>query len=61
MVCLLICVRARVRAPAIEVVGILVREWGAVVARRLVRELRIVSWTSRKGRYLFASSEGGGL
>ena len=34
MVCLLICVRARVRAPAMEVVGVVVREWVVVVARR---------------------------
>ncbi len=53
---LLMWVRANVSAPAIAVVGLLGRESGEVVERRWVRDVRRVSWISRKGRYLFASS-----
>jgi hypothetical protein len=41
-------VRARVRAPAMLVVG--VREEGGVVSRRVEREVRRVDWIWRKGR-----------
>lgn len=34
LVCLLMCVRARVRAPAIAVVGVAVRVSGDVLAKR---------------------------
>lgn len=44
------------RAPATDVVGIVGREVGGVVVRRWARDARRVSWTRRKGRYLFASS-----
>lgn len=44
----LVYVRARVRAPAMEVVG--VREVGCVVSRRVEREERRVNWMSLKGR-----------
>ena len=54
-VCLLVWVRARVRAPAMEVVGVVEREEAVVVVRRWVREVWRVSSTRRKGRYLLAS------
>ena len=57
-VCLLMCVRARVRAPAMEVVGVEVKEEARVVVRREVREERRASEMRRKGRYLLASSVG---
>lgn len=55
MLCLLVCVRARVRAPAMDVVGVVGRELWGVVLIRLEREATRVSWMRRKGRYLFAS------
>lgn len=55
---LLMWVRARVRAPAMAVVGLPGRMEAGVVARRWAREARRVSWMRRKGRYLFASSVG---
>lgn len=57
VVCLLICVRAKVRAPAIEVVGEATRVSGEVLARRREIEARRVCWMTWNGLYLFASSE----
>lgn len=51
-------VRARVRAPAMEVVGVWEREAGVVVVRRVEREDRRASDMRRKGRYTLASSVG---
>ena len=45
---LFMCVRARVRAPAMLVVS--VREAGVVLVRRRVRAERRVLWIWRKGR-----------
>lgn len=55
MVCLLVWVRARVRAPAMDVVGVVGSEDWGVLLMRLESEARRVSWMRRKGRYLFAS------
>ena len=55
-VCLFMYVRARVRAPAMEVVGVAVREEAVVVRRREERDAKRASEIRRKGRYLFASS-----
>ena len=57
VICLLMWVSARVRAPAMEVVGEAVRVSGEVAARRRERDASRVSWMIRKGLYLFASSE----
>ena len=46
--CLFTYVRARVRAPAMDVVG--VRESGWVFAMRVERVVRRVVWMCRKGR-----------
>lgn len=59
VVCLSMWVRARVRAPAMEAVGVVVSESGEVVDMRRVREARRVSSISRNGRYLLASSNEG--
>lgn len=55
--CLPTWVSARVRAPAMDVVGIAGSDVAEVVARRWESDATRVSWISRKGRYLFASSE----
>ena len=50
--------RARVRAPAVMVVGVEDRLEGVVVARRACRLVVMARSTAAKGRYLLASSEG---
>lgn len=60
VVCLLMWVRARVRAPAMDVVREVGCELGEVVDTRWDKEVSRASWTSRNGRYLLASSNGGG-
>ena len=57
-ICLLIYARARVRAPAMEVVGVEAMVDAEVVVKREVREESRASEMSRKGRYLLASSVG---
>ena len=57
-VCLLMWVRARVRAPAIDVVGVEASKEAGVAVRREVRDERSASEMRRKGRYLLASSVG---
>lgn len=53
-----VCERARVRAPAVMVVGVEVRLEGVVVASRAWRLVVMARSTAAKGRYLLASSEG---
>jgi len=52
-----VCARARVRAPAVMVVGVEVRLEGVVVASRAWRLVVMARSTAAKGRYLLASSE----
>lgn len=50
--------RARVRAPAVMVVGVEERAVGVVVAIRVWRLVVMARSTAAKGRYLLASSGG---
>lgn len=60
-VALLICDRARVRAPAICVVFVVEMSVSVVVEMILRREARILFSMRAKGRYLFASSRFDGV